>query len=58
MPEKKSVVIDTGPILSIIAAFGSLEVLSKLYKKVLVPLEVCDEILAGGPKSFGITEML
>jgi predicted nucleic acid-binding protein len=55
MPEPK-LVIDTGPILALTAATGDLQVLQSLYEQVLVPWEVSQEILAGGPDSFGVKE--
>lgn len=56
MPEKKQIVINTGPILALIAGIGNLAFLEKLYSTVIVPFEVCDEILSGSPGKFGITE--
>ncbi|MDP3878614.1 MAG: DUF3368 domain-containing protein [Methylobacter sp.] len=56
MPEKKVLVINTTPIISLIAATGSLEMLPLLYRRVLVPVEVCREIEAGGADGFAITE--
>ena len=53
MPDRKRIVINTGPILAIISAFDDLAILQKLYRNVLVPLEVCREIEAGGRNSFG-----
>ncbi len=47
-------VINTGPLLAIIAATGDLEVLKKLYRDVYVPWEVCQEIQTGGTNRFGI----
>ncbi|KPA10426.1 hypothetical protein MHK_009369 [Candidatus Magnetomorum sp. HK-1] len=58
MREPKEIVINTGPILAIIAGFGNLDILKPLYKKVLVPLEVCQEIIAGGTTGFGINEFI
>ncbi len=47
MPETDEIVINTGPILALIAGLGSLDVL-KMYHRVHVPFEVSQEILAGG----------
>ncbi len=44
MPESREIVINTGPIISLIAAFGNLNVLKSLYSHVIVPFEVCREI--------------
>jgi predicted nucleic acid-binding protein len=41
MPEKtKTLVINTGPIIALVAALGNLSILKELYKKVIVPYEV------------------
>ena len=56
MPETKELVINTGPLLALIAGIGDLSLLEKLYKRVLVPVEVCQEIEAGGASGFGINE--
>jgi len=56
MPETTRIVINTGPILALIAGLGDLSILNKLYEQVLVPAEVCDEILAGGKSGFGIQQ--
>lgn len=56
MPETKELVINTTPIISLIAATGSLELLPLLYSRVWVPFEVCREIQAGGADGFAITE--
>jgi predicted nucleic acid-binding protein len=55
MPETQDLVINTGPILAIIAGLGDLRVL-QMYRRVLVPFEVCSEIAAGGPVQFGLAE--
>jgi predicted nucleic acid-binding protein len=56
MPESKELVINTTPILSLIAAAGSLDMLPFLYSRVWVPWEVCREIQAGGADGFAIPE--
>ncbi|SRR6056297_1779426 len=53
MPENKSLVINTGPLLALIAGYGDLSLLEKLYQHVLLPFEVCQEIEAGGGQAFG-----
>ena len=40
----------------LIAGIGDLSLLEKLYKRVLVPVEVCQEIEAGGASGFGVSE--
>jgi predicted nucleic acid-binding protein len=56
MPKTNQIVINTGPLLALIAGLGDLKVLDALYERVLVPYEVCQEILAGGSSGFGIHE--
>jgi len=58
MHEPKKIVINTGPILALIAGFGNLNILKSLYKKVFVPYEVSQEIFAGGSTGFGINEFI
>lgn len=54
MHKKEAIVINTGPILALIAAFNDLSILNKLYNRVLVSREVVLEIEAGGSSGFGI----
>jgi predicted nucleic acid-binding protein len=54
MPEDTALVINTGPLLALIAALGDLSVLCKLYDRVVVPSAVAKEVLAGGQVGFGI----
>ncbi|WGV27852.1 DUF3368 domain-containing protein [Halotia branconii] len=56
MPDTNIIVINTAPLISIIAAVGHLRILQSLYTQVLVPFEVCQEILAGGASGFAISE--
>lgn len=55
MPETQEIVINTGPLIAIVAALGGLEVL-KIYKRVCVPLEVCREITTGESSRFAAPE--
>ncbi len=50
MPDR--IVINTGPLLALIAATGNLEIL-QAYQQVIVPSEVDQEILADPTKDFG-----
>ncbi|MBD2533327.1 DUF3368 domain-containing protein [Nostoc flagelliforme FACHB-838] len=56
MLETNIIVINTVPLISIIAAIGDLRILQSLYAQVLVPFEVCQEILAGGASGFAVNE--
>ncbi len=38
----KSIVINTSPLISLVAGLGSLEILHELYKEVRIQLEVYD----------------
>ena len=57
MPEAGEIVINTGPILALIAGLGNLDILDSLYQQVVVPHEVCEEISAGGSDGFGVEEL-
>ncbi len=56
MPEEKVIVINTGPLIALTAATGSLDILQHLYSRVIVPFEVGAEILAGGQTGFAVPE--
>ena len=56
MHKTNQIVINTGPILALIAATENLSILNLLYKKVYVTYEVVNEILEGGVSNFGINE--
>ena len=43
MPERKDLVINTGPLLALMASIGDLSLLEQLYNHVLVPFEVCNK---------------
>lgn len=58
MLEQKEIVTNTSPLLALVAAWGTLEPLRGMYKRVWVPLEVAEEILYGGNKQFGRAEFL
>ena len=55
MRERSPVLVsNTTPLIALVAATGSLDVLKALYARVVVPLEVAAEIRAGGKHSFGV----
>jgi predicted nucleic acid-binding protein len=56
MPEPKDLVINTGPIIALVSAVGELSVLNYMYRRVVVPFEVCQEIHAGGQSRFAIPQ--
>lgn len=55
MPEIDEIVINTSPIVALVAATGDLHVLRR-YRRVCVPLEVCREVAAGGAGQFALIE--
>jgi len=56
MPEKNTIVINTGPILALVSALGDLTILKLLYDKVIIPYEVSNEIMYGGNTGFAVKE--
>ena len=44
----RDIVINTGPVIALVAATDSLEWLTTLYNQVWIPYEVSLEIAAGG----------
>jgi predicted nucleic acid-binding protein len=56
MPETRRIVINTSPLIALVAALGSLEVLKQLYEQVLVPFEVCQEIQVDNFSRFAAVE--
>ncbi|MBD2338763.1 DUF3368 domain-containing protein [Calothrix sp. FACHB-156] len=56
MPKPNQIVINTSPLIAIIAALGDLNILQSLYMDVFVPFEVCQEILTGGSTGLGVYE--
>ncbi|MGA1871995.1 MAG: DUF3368 domain-containing protein [bacterium] len=56
MPNKDEIVINTGPIIALVAALGDLRILQSLYNRVLVPAEVCQEVLENGPDRFAVAQ--
>ncbi|MBO1048425.1 MAG: DUF3368 domain-containing protein [Dolichospermum sp. DEX182a] len=56
MPNTSEIVINTSPLIAIVAAMGDFNVLQSLYTNVIVTFEVSQEILIGGTKGLGVTE--
>ncbi|HBE18572.1 MAG TPA: DUF3368 domain-containing protein [Cyanobacteria bacterium UBA11149] len=56
MPKTEIIVINTAPIIASVSALGDLTILQSLYTQVLVPFEVCQEVLAGGYSGFAVAE--
>ena len=56
MPETEEIVMNTGPLLALIAGLGDLSFLKSLYRRILVPFEVSQEIELGGASGFGVKE--
>lgn len=55
MREPKPVLVtNTTPLISLVAATGNLDILKFLYARVVVPLEVAEEVRVGGKQSFGL----
>jgi predicted nucleic acid-binding protein len=57
MPDQvrvRVIVTNTTPLIALTAATGNLDVLRILYKRVVVPYEVAEEIMAGGKDAFGL----
>ena len=56
MPNTSEIVINTSPLIAIVAAMGDFNVLQSLYTNVIVPFEVSQEILIGGTTGLSVTE--
>ena len=56
MRKSKFLVINTSPLISLVAALGTLEILNDLYEEVIVPFAVCEEILKSQNKVFAQAE--
>ena len=56
MRKVNKIVINTGPILALVAGLGNLNVLESMYDQIVVPYEVCEELKVGGITGFGLRE--
>lgn len=54
MPSSDRIVINTSPLIALVAAWGNLSHLSSLYQEILVPFEVSQELLQGGSRNFAV----
>lgn len=54
MRDKPSIVVNTGPVLALVAATGDLEIMRRLYDRVVVPYEVISELEASDSRPFGV----
>lgn len=55
MPEGGRIIVtNTTPLIALAVATDSLDILRALYDRVIVPLEVSEEILAAGPQAPGV----
>jgi predicted nucleic acid-binding protein len=54
-PKMPDIVINTGPLIAMVAATGNLNWLPSMYGRIVIPYEVLLEIEAGGP---GNTEIV
>lgn len=48
MPDPQEIVINTGPLIALTAAWGDLAFLASIYEKIWVPFEVSEELQVGG----------
>jgi len=48
MPKGKEIVINTGPIIALVAALSDLSILRSLYRLVLIPYEAAKRHLQHG----------
>jgi predicted nucleic acid-binding protein len=56
MPKPEKIVINTSPLIALVAALGDLDILYSLYSEVLVSFEVSQEIIRGGLTGLGVAE--
>lgn len=56
MHKIKEIVINTGPIIALVAAIGDLNILKHIYKNVYIPYEVQKEMLFQSSNKFAVNE--
>lgn len=52
----RQIVINTGPVIALVAGLGSLDLLQNLFNRIIVPREVCEEVETGGSENFAREE--
>jgi len=57
MPETQDIVINTGPIIALVAGTGDLQIL-QIYRRVYVPYEVAQELLVENATRFAAAEFI
>jgi len=57
MPEIQEIVINTGPLIALVAGLGDLDIL-KMYRSVYVPFEVAQELLVDDAGRFAATQFV
>lgn len=58
MPDHRTIVTNTTPLIALAAATGELEALRVLYSRVIVPFEVGQELQAAGAQACGVAEFM
>ena len=56
MPRPSRIIINTSPLIALIAAWGNLDPMDLLYDEVIVPWEVSQEVIKGGSNNFAVPE--
>lgn len=56
MPDAKRIVINTSPLIALVAATGDWTILQKLYTEVLIPYEVSQEVSVDNASRFAAAE--
>ena len=56
MPRPSRIIINTSPLIALIAAWGNLDPMDLLYDEVIVPWEVSQEVKKGGSNNFAVSE--
>lgn len=55
MPDtRQAIVTNTTPLIALAVGIGNLEILKSLYSRVVVPLEVAEELLGAGIEAAGV----